>query len=160
MKYEIKKIVKNKVLIILFLATVAVSIFVSLRHLSYNEDDVKVYENPSSESYKYKLDYYDSVNEYREKVCRIADRLKNSSDEYVAALNSELKNSYQEQLSFVTVFYTTFIAKSMWNSSDIGTLFFLVFFLSFVAQMFFSDVSTNMICLELHIRLRKYFGIS
>ena len=36
MKYEIKKIVKNKVLIILFLATVAVSIFVSLRHLSYN----------------------------------------------------------------------------------------------------------------------------
>ncbi len=147
MKYEIKKIVKNKVLIILFLATVAVSIFVSLRHLSYNEDDVKVYENPSSESYKYKLDYYDSVNEYREKVCRIADRLKNSSDEYVAALNSELKNSYQEQLSFVTVFYTTFIAKSMWNSSDIGTLFFLVFFLSFVAQMFFSDVSTNMICM-------------
>ena len=109
MKYEIKKIVKNKVLIILFLATVAVSIFVSLRHLSYNEDDVKVYENPSSESYKYKLDYYDSVNEYREKVCRIADRLKNSSDEYVAALNSELKNSYQEQLSFVTVYCKVYV---------------------------------------------------
>ncbi len=145
MKYEIKKIVKNKVLIILFLAAVAVSIFVSLRNLSYNEDNVKVYENPSSESYKYKLDYYDSVNEYREKVCRIADRLKNSSDEYVAALNSELRNSYQEQLSFVTVFYTTFIARSMWNGSNIGTLFFLVFFLSFVAQMFFSDVSANMI---------------
>ena len=35
----------------------------------------------------------------------------------------------------------------MWNSSDIGTLFFPCVLLSFVAQMFFSDVATNMICM-------------
>ena len=161
MKYEIKKIVKNKMLIILFLISIIVSVFVALKGLSYDglfKSFDEEYENPSSGSYKYMLDYYDSVKEYREKICRIADRLINSPDENVVALNSKIKDSYDDELSFVTVFYTLFVDRSIGNGSNIGTPLFLILFLAVVAQMFYTDVSNDMICmLRTTYRTKKVF---
>lgn len=150
MRYETRKIIKNKIIFILFAVAVIYNSYLALYGVQNKElfqYYAEAYDDPESNEYKSQLDKYDSINEYRDRVKKVAVRLMDSPDEYVAALNEKLYNSYEKEIEFKNVFFSIYMERSFGNAGGLGEVMFLMCFLTIAAQIFYVDVSKDMICI-------------
>ena len=168
MKYEIKKIIQDKIIWISFLVIFLFGIYTNMYNtrndmgiaiesafeyyrdnnideifniISYgNEKDKPEYSN----SVLLQIDYFSTVTEYRNKVYNTADRLSNSADEYISRLNQAIKEAFSENINF-EVFYDNYLERAVVFNCGYAMPLIMFLMCVIVIRMFNVDTDNNMI---------------
>lgn len=174
MRYEIKKIIADKILWVILILTVLMSVYVSFNPYinlvkseimseytgSYDENTVKEIENVldnyvssvSDNEYDYvrggymhiimQINEYNEINDYRKLIVKRAERLKESEDSYISALNKKLYESYNKSIEF-ELYDTEFIEIALSNIGSYGTLMAVFFASVFAIRIFGVDTDNG-----------------
>lgn len=148
MKYEIKKIIKDKIIWIVFAAVMAISIYMSLYHTKpsgFIKNLDEQIEDSNSSSYHYVEECYEKVIDYRKNTCVTAKRLSKSKDYYTAKLNQKILSDYEKKIEFKSVYFNHYINKSIGNMGNYASVLFLMFFCFIIVKIFYADINNDML---------------
>ena len=139
MKYEIKKVIKQKLLWISVGVMIALYIVVGI----YNVNIKYMTKIDDSHRIRSQQELFQNVSEYRSNVVKNAKRLSHSKQTYTSNLNEKLLEIYSEPIEF-REYDSRCIETVVLNSGGIGMVLCIFICCMFALKIFYTDTENDM----------------